>query len=418
MGILYSIHKLFSINKRMKVSDIFEVNKMFTFSTKQLPTIASSTKKNGEIDKKKAEKIIDPHGYFKPKSPLSEKQQFIQTTMERLEKFKNKPNVFVHFTNIEKLGVNPQSGYKTPSGIYAYPLDYVLSFDRLHRLPFAWDYKNVFVFEAVVPVLDLKHYKKTNLEKDFKKLLKIYSINILSNYEDAAYSKAKSKTAAGILWYILYRLCGGGLDDESVNSAKWNALLRYLDYNAIVDGGGAGIIHQNEPTQALFTSIKSIKILEVFKNKVDYKSVIDWIIKQPESFYNRFMKDKTFNEIEKNFKTFGFDLKYFLNSLGGFDSFKFLQFLQKRDSKLLHDLIENVLNYYGYEDSTQITQTLMYFADIEQQKEMINNSLFIMKKINPKRYNYFILINYKNLLKNGQEMMKIEYQNKRLITKQ
>lgn len=47
-----------------------EVNKMFTFSTKPLPTIASATKKNGEIDRNKANRIVDPHGYFKPKPPV------------------------------------------------------------------------------------------------------------------------------------------------------------------------------------------------------------------------------------------------------------------------------------------------------------------------------------------------------------
>ena len=50
-------------------------------------------------------------------------------------------NAFVSFTQLEKLGINPQSTYDTPIGIYAYPIKYVYEQIEHHKsadeLPFA-----------------------------------------------------------------------------------------------------------------------------------------------------------------------------------------------------------------------------------------------------------------------------------------
>ena len=37
----------------------------------------------------------------------------------------NIKNLFVSFTDLDKLGINPTSRYNTPIGIYAYPAEYV-----------------------------------------------------------------------------------------------------------------------------------------------------------------------------------------------------------------------------------------------------------------------------------------------------
>jgi len=54
----------------------------------------------------------------------------------------------MQFSNVNKLGINPKSGYRTPLGIYSYPIT-----DRLYRqfingkLPFAQDRKYIIVFK-------------------------------------------------------------------------------------------------------------------------------------------------------------------------------------------------------------------------------------------------------------------------------
>ena len=44
-------------------------------------------------------------------------------------------------------------------------------------------------------------------------------------------------------------------------------MLRSLGYEGFTDKTGMGVIHKNEPTQAVFFSIKPIKLVEIIKNK-------------------------------------------------------------------------------------------------------------------------------------------------------
>jgi hypothetical protein len=43
-----------------------------------------------------------------------------------LQKYSGDPSVFVHFSDVNKLGINPSSNFSTPIGVYGYPVDYVI----------------------------------------------------------------------------------------------------------------------------------------------------------------------------------------------------------------------------------------------------------------------------------------------------
>jgi hypothetical protein len=43
-----------------------------------------------------------------------------------LDKYRGRTDVFGSFTKIPKLGINPSTRYRTPVGVYAYPVDYIL----------------------------------------------------------------------------------------------------------------------------------------------------------------------------------------------------------------------------------------------------------------------------------------------------
>jgi hypothetical protein len=64
---------------------------------------------------------------IKPYRPLFEarshpdKNPFIGA-WDYIEQYKNDPDVYISFTTIDKIGINPQSEYNTPLGIYCYPL--------------------------------------------------------------------------------------------------------------------------------------------------------------------------------------------------------------------------------------------------------------------------------------------------------
>lgn len=72
-----------------------------------------------------------------------------------LLKYSGDPSIFVHFTDINKLGINPLSTFNTPIGIYAYSVDYVLNPSTVYgsetepfQVPFAGNRKYAQVFRV------------------------------------------------------------------------------------------------------------------------------------------------------------------------------------------------------------------------------------------------------------------------------
>ena len=60
-----------------------------------------------------------------PKTPIND---IISSAVDNTtDEIAGTKNLFVSFTAIEKIGVNPLSKYSTPIGIYAYPGEYVKS---------------------------------------------------------------------------------------------------------------------------------------------------------------------------------------------------------------------------------------------------------------------------------------------------
>jgi len=76
--------------------------------------------------------------------------------IDRLEKYKNDPYVFITFTSDfrghAKFGINPQSHYNTPIGIYSYPLKvYYDTIKNYRDIPFKKELPNIFVFRPKNP---------------------------------------------------------------------------------------------------------------------------------------------------------------------------------------------------------------------------------------------------------------------------
>jgi hypothetical protein len=78
----------------------------------------------------------------------------LDTNFQKLEKLAEgsddmRPTAFLHFSDINKLGINPQSHYNTPLGIYAYPnTAYIRNLFRRGKLPFAQDRKYIVTFKV------------------------------------------------------------------------------------------------------------------------------------------------------------------------------------------------------------------------------------------------------------------------------
>lgn len=100
---------------------------------------------------------------------------------DQLLPYKNDPNVYIHMTDINKLGIAPLSGYDTPLAIYSYPLREVweeYSFDEyksIRQLPFGSDrkYVQVFRWNGKGKVVDVSQYTNQDYLEDVNKIYQI-----------------------------------------------------------------------------------------------------------------------------------------------------------------------------------------------------------------------------------------------------
>ena len=200
----------------------------------------------------------------------------------------NIKNLFVSFTDLDKLGINPTSKYNTPIGIYAYPAEYVLKkigdTGSTDKLPFAGDKPWVNIFRATGNVVDLDTID-SNMVSEYLKTLqdtfegKKIPENDFKHLFSQAGMGATHRTRSGILWYFT-KLLAGYVDQQSNDKTKpntktvaksesviWQSILRkVLKIDGMVDDG-EGVIHENEPTQAVFFNPAAIKMVKRISNK-------------------------------------------------------------------------------------------------------------------------------------------------------
>ena len=203
---------------------------------------------------------------------------------EQLEKYKDDPNIYISFTVLKKLGINPKTDFSTPIGFYSYPLSLIWkNFDHLNKkikVPWAVHMPYIHIFKPKNDAngLFIDKYDESDLKKDIQKirdsnLFDEEKIDFVLTQTD----KARIKTPSGILWFITGILTKS---KKNLNEFKklfvqyipgspilWTKILKnVLGYDYVTDSG-KGVIHYNEPTQAVFFSTSSIKIIDVIYNR-------------------------------------------------------------------------------------------------------------------------------------------------------
>ena len=260
-------------------------------------------------------------------------------------------NLFVSFTHIEKLGLNPQSKYNTPIGIYSYPVEYVLdemdynsATDTLNVgvdadvLPFAGDaqYATTFSvkseYEGTIVIFGedegllndyapkLAKYVRTTYPRiysrplddqihpnDFEsdeeyeyELMKLRdSYDVADDYDydiddvvTDVYNHLESLTKFnnkeyGEFWTLFYYVANKLAHRLKTNPAVvWTRLMLGCGINGVIDLGH-GIIHENEPYQAVFFSRKFIDVHERYYNKYSSKKLSQGIQRGKENIKRR-----------------------------------------------------------------------------------------------------------------------------------
>ena len=200
-------------------------------------------------------------------------------------------NLFVSFTQLPKLGINPGSKYNTPLGIYAYPADYVVESTRgrysMANLPFAGKqpYANIFQGRGNIVHLNtmtlqdeyryndkLRAYAKRLPEVDFTKHYAPPGKDwpdLVGRTINASVDYAKDRMSpGGRLWYTTWKLSGYIATYLKKHAPlAWNEIFRQvLGIDGCIDTG-KGIIHPSEPVQAVFFSLGGTKLISTVQNK-------------------------------------------------------------------------------------------------------------------------------------------------------
>jgi hypothetical protein len=199
-----------------------------------------------------------------------------ETAMSVLAQYLNRPNMFVSFVDIEKLGINPSTQHtSTPIGIYAYPLREAYEMMRESTIPFASDRKYVCLFEGRGEICDIGEYDDSQFEHDYDGICTQLWRLVDANNEQFALSMIEGwtgdlyhnyNTTGEVFWNLTHRIAKRaerllGREEHII----WNSMLRRLGYAGFVDRGNA-VIHPNEPCQALLLSKANCRVVVMLIN--------------------------------------------------------------------------------------------------------------------------------------------------------
>lgn len=231
---------------------------------------------------------------------------------DELKPFSDKDGYYISFTSLDKLGINPNSKYETPLGIYSYPLKdswekyKVEETKDFSNYPFANDEPYIWLFESKdkSKVVFLDNYKKSDYKNDIKKLKALP--NTVLDWDrglDSVEKDSFKKTYSGYFWNLIRWAANNYRNPEkkfSNHNVLWNKLFRDLGYTSVVDSNG--IIHSNEPLQAVFFSKTDINIVKKVLNKTTTQNDNIIFIRSPDD-----IKKIDLNDLITNFDLWSFN---------------------------------------------------------------------------------------------------------------
>jgi len=182
------------------------------------------------------------------KRPLAKSEDFYPQLVRALEKHRGK-GLWVHFTDIPKIGIRPSISHKDPVGIYLFPLDHIADeFSRYHHWAFR---RYMFVCRVSAGnVLDLSTVTATDMESA------LAALGVQGEPE------ARSGEPGEKLWRALDEAAREGGEWGTKRGMAFRRILKRLGYDAVRDPG-TGTIHSNEPDQFLVLDLTDIEVVEM-----------------------------------------------------------------------------------------------------------------------------------------------------------
>lgn len=208
-------------------------------------------------------------------------------------------NMYVTFSNVNKLGVNPNHEYTTtPLGIYAYPLEYILQLGWNH-IPYAANRPYITVFKDTA---NLKQKFVIDYNSDYDDILD-FSFRCEGPLRELLLKKYNRELSEYIEWdldlegydeteqaNIMYKLLitrnmteiSSPVDDDNDDIKKLfltpsdqTYILRKAGYTSLIDSTGA--IHSNESHQAVFFDVSKLKVIKQIQNRVERSDHDDFV---------------------------------------------------------------------------------------------------------------------------------------------
>ena len=169
----------------------------------------------------------------------------------------NPQNLVVSYTEINKIGINPKSQYKTPIGIYFYPLKYVI--DKNLKVPFAGDQPYINICEIVRPNKILHMQEPVEPQLGIDLLNKTFTSDKTEEaMEWIEKSNFEYRSNYSTVWLVTQII-------SNQNPILWNTNLRKLGIDGFIDHD-TGTIHTGEPTQGVALSANALKVIHVIEN--------------------------------------------------------------------------------------------------------------------------------------------------------
>lgn len=196
--------------------------------------------------------------------------------LTQLMQYKGKENIFISFTALDKIGINPYQTVAagTPYGIYSYNLDMVIEgmekVGKASEVAAKGDQPYIWVLECCDN--DFIHSPASYTEEMFQKDLKNIKMFYLEycNEHDYMYMGAELSCSNASPFEKLITMTKEAAKDAARSTGKnmpllWNKVLRHLGYTGMTDDG-TGVIHPNEPIQTVFFSKKTFKVVDKIYN--------------------------------------------------------------------------------------------------------------------------------------------------------
>jgi hypothetical protein len=180
------------------------------------------------------------------------------------KKYVNKPNMYLHFTNVYKLGINPKKTHADPHAIYFYPVKWILDEDKWSMFQYAVTMDYFFLCQVDTSnFLNIPKLTESQADKMMKSA-GIYDIWI-------KYGRDFSSSIPRRFWEFLDMLNVSPSDrDEErhreLPQIRWNEFWSKTGYDGFLDN--KGIVNKDEPNQIGVFNRSTIKIVESGKNDV------------------------------------------------------------------------------------------------------------------------------------------------------